>query len=1380
MTTSRTRATGTERRPRVALPQGAAAALENWALRQDGPFSADEAARAISTQHGVPIGAAATGELFTEHSSIAAAPDGFVTPRILARRCRFAVRLLPMERELGILIPGHRFLPFMSLDGDPDELVLVMKDGTRLKRISVEVDKDAAESCVAFLGHRGALAFRATKQGRGRVLVNAFKFDPPLVGTGSAPESLLVECLEYEGRVYRVERLTGAPGEAEADQRRLARALTAVVGTPPRGPVDSRRQLLQAVVRAAKDFGRRPVGPVSDLLPLIPDIYLAQEGGDCRFVSRSGPSRTRSASARAEAAERAAGELERITETLERALEGVPRALLPRGADYQAQIEAFHWNPADRSFRGTLHDGGETPFQVGLAVQLDRRRVESSCSCPISRGYAACRHSTAAIIELARVLRLPKHPLLDQIRKGTALPAWKHGLLRLDGVLQAEDAGVRADESVRARIVWRIAEWTETFTVTPYVQKARKTGQWSAGQKVAVARIAAGDESWVTPADQEIARALQPYMPVGWTPQAYTLVSTAIDPFEVAVRLVGHPAVFWEGTEENPVTVAASELRLQLVREPERGLVLRIGAEGAPMGPGSRLYPCKSGVILLDHAAHCVIVTRTDRRVLALVRELHAQEAVFPEDALPDLLARVPSFEAALPVDLPAELVDSESPADARLRLLLTPERPAGLTAVLRVRPLPGGRAIFPPGIGAGLVSEFAGGRKRLARRDLPAEALAGRALAATIGLTRWTEEEPWQWRVPSDDEALDLVAFLAESAHDDFVVEWPEDGRRIFLVGEAGPGALRVRIEERRDWFGIAGQIDIDGEKVTLAQLLESLREGRRYVPVGEGKWVRISQLLRDRLAGLADVIHVGRHDLEVGNTAVPLVQEFLEGIGEVETSASWDALVRRFQASLELKPNPPASFHGELREYQVEGYRWLQRLAAWGVGGCLADDMGLGKTVQALAVLAGRAQDGPALVIAPTSVGSNWIVECRRFAPELHRILYRETDRDTVLGEFKAGDLVVISYGLVLRDVEKLSQVRWHTLILDEAQFIKNSRTKTAQAIRGLQADWRIALTGTPIENHLGELWSLFRAVSPGLFGGWERFREQFALPIERDRSVERRRALARLVRPFVLRRAKSQVLAELPPRTEIRLSAVLSPEERALYDDARLGAVVRLTQGAAESKDRRFQVLAALTELRQLACHPRLVRPGCKAESAKLRVFLETVDELREGGHKALVFSQFTRYLALVREALDERKIHYQYLDGATPPKTRDRVVEAFQGGDGDLFLISLKAGGTGLNLTAADYVIHLDPWWNQAVEDQATDRAHRIGQLRPVMVYRIVATGTIEEQILALHADKRTLVANVLEGTDQAGKLSTEELIELIKSSPAPEGEDGTEA
>jgi SNF2 family DNA or RNA helicase len=433
----------------------------------------------------------------------------------------------------------------------------------------------------------------------------------------------------------------------------------------------------------------------------------------------------------------------------------------------------------------------------------------------------------------------------------------------------------------------------------------------------------------------------------------------------------------------------------------------------------------------------------------------------------------------------------------------------------------------------------------------------------------------------------------------------------------------------------------------------------------------------------------------------------------------------------------------------------------------------MGLGKTVQAIAVLLDRSKLGPALVLAPTSVSFNWVDELRRFAPTLNPILYTETDRSGAGGDLaRLGkrDVVIASYGLLVRDADKLAATKFATLVVDEAQALKNPNTQRTRAARMLDAEFRIALSGTPFENHLGELWSLFSVVFPGLLGSWDQFRDRFALPIERDKNPAARAALSRVLQPFLLRRTKQEVARELPARTEIEVPVALSDEEQALYEDARLAAVAELTtkdKGGMQDQRRRFQVLAALTRLRLLASHPRLYDATSTIPSSKLARAVELLEDLRESGHRALVFSQFTSHLALVREALAEKGFAQLYLDGSTPAGERARLVKSFQDGTGDVFLISLKAGGQGINLTAADYIVHLDPWWNPAVEDQATDRAHRIGQTKPVTVYRLIARGTIEEQILSLHKDKRALVAGILEGTDVAARLTTRDLMALLQ-------------
>jgi SNF2 family DNA or RNA helicase len=431
----------------------------------------------------------------------------------------------------------------------------------------------------------------------------------------------------------------------------------------------------------------------------------------------------------------------------------------------------------------------------------------------------------------------------------------------------------------------------------------------------------------------------------------------------------------------------------------------------------------------------------------------------------------------------------------------------------------------------------------------------------------------------------------------------------------------------------------------------------------------------------------------------------------------------------------------------------------------------MGLGKTLQALALILSRAPKGPALVIAPTSVCLNWVSEAARFAPTLNVKLFGAGDRAETLANAGAFDLVIASYGLLQMEAERFANVHWHTIVLDEAQAIKNGATKRSQAVMALRGDFRMVATGTPLENHLGELWNLFRFINPGLLGSIEQFNLRFAGPIEKQQDhraeVAARNRLRRLIGPFILRRTKTQVLTELPSRTEITLEVDLSKEEAALYESLRREALDNLAQVEGPAEKKSIQILAEIMKLRRACCNPNLVAPGLRLQSSKLAAFARLLSGLLENRHKVLVFSQFVDHLGLIRDHLDALGVSYQYLDGATPMAVRKQRVDAFQAGEGDVFLISLKAGGVGINLTAADYVIHMDPWWNPAVEDQASDRAHRMGQLRPVTIYRLVARHTIEEGIVDLHQHKRDLADSLLDGSDTSARMSAADMLAMLQ-------------
>jgi SNF2 family DNA or RNA helicase len=572
------------------------------------------------------------------------------------------------------------------------------------------------------------------------------------------------------------------------------------------------------------------------------------------------------------------------------------------------------------------------------------------------------------------------------------------------------------------------------------------------------------------------------------------------------------------------------------------------------------------------------------------------------------------------------------------------------------------------------------------------------------------------------------------------------------------------LSVRSKTAWLEIEAGVEVDKGAILSFRELIDARAGTRFVALGEDRFIALSEQLRRRLDALRDL---GARKGDVVRTSVamlPVVEELAAGLDEPSFDTESLVKLERLREVASARPRLPRGFRAKLRDYQKDGYAWMWRLAEVGLGACLADDMGLGKTVQALALLQQRASKGPALVVCPTSVVHNWVAETSRFAPSLcASVLGSASDRGALLEACGRNDVIVCSYGVLASEAEALAEVEFSTAVFDEAHALKNHDTKRAQAAQSIRAEFRLGLTGTPVENRVEELWGVFRVLVPGLLGSKSHFDECFAKPIangEREHAA----TLRAIVRHFILRRTKSQVLDELPPRTEITVLVDPHPNEQAYYEALRQRAVEKLAGG--DPRKKRFRVLAEITRLRQAAVDPRLLDEHAAPAGAKLDAALEHVLALREEGHRALVFTQFLGSMALLRQRFDAAGVEYLELDGSTPAAERARRVEAFQRGEGDVFMLSLRAGGVGMNLTGADYVLHVDPWWNPAVEDQATDRAHRIGQTRPVTVYRLVTRGTIEEKILALHERKRDLADDLLSGLERSDVLELDELIGLL--------------
>lgn len=1035
---------------------------------------------------------------------------------------------------------------------------------------------------------------------------------------------------------------------------------------------------------------------------------------------------------------------------------------------FASELQQVNYDAHKAKFVGKFSGSSNRVRSVEIGVLIEDETGDLNlfpdCRSCRSAFDSFCVHTYLMLKRIFEEFSDRNSPLVAEVL-GPPEPAWKIALQAIDNFLKQEQAEPKIEQQFDSttRLAWRIMIGGYAgLTIYPVLQTIGKRGNWNKGRITEWYQINSKSDLALSVADREILRRL--------SAGAYGFSDNKND--ETLDQLIGHPLVFVDDMDGRHchVQVKKCEVGIEFKQDAENWhLVPTMGGRTFTEFDFYRIVAHSCGVAG-DLANGELFVAQSSREIWKLIEQFLQEKPTIPPEAHAELTNRLPRLESRVSIVLPDSMKGDRVDPDRRLTLRLTRLNSGGCLLEMLVRPAPAGK-YFCPADGPIEVSGSNDEGRVHVMRDVSDELARANALVKELFLQRFASKDSHTWQIETDDEVLDLLDSVYARNSDDPLVIWSEDksSARMDLLGEISPQAIRIEINDQRDWFGLSGTIEIGGRAIPLATLLAALKGGRRFLDLGDGQFATISRELRDRLDRISDMIHSNRGKMEFNTTAAPALADLFEDHVTVNACKKWKESLKRLKRASELEPVLPATLTAELRDYQLEGYKWLRRLSEWGMGGCLADDMGLGKTVQAIAVLLDRREHGPTLIAAPVSVGFNWVREVERFAPTLRPILYRDTDRSDFLKSLGAGDLLITSYHLLQQHARELASVKWGTLVLDEAQAVKNSQTKTAKVVREIAADWRLALTGTPVENHLGELWGLFRVIAPGLFGGLERFREVFADPIEKSNDANRRHALSGAIRPFILRRTKSEVLKELPARTEILLTAELSKPERRLYEDARLWAITQLSEAVEESDGtQRFQVLAAMTKLRQLACHPRLVDKSWQKSSAKLDLFLETINELREGRHRALVFSQFTQHLAIIREALDDRGIVYQYLDGSTAPGKRQVAVDAFQRGEGDLFLISLKAGGTGLNLTAADYVVHLDPWWNPAVEDQATDRTHRIGQTRPVTVYRLVAKETIEEQILKLHADKRGLVSGILEGTDAAAKLSTLELVELIKS------------
>lgn len=973
-------------------------------------------------------------------------------------------------------------------------------------------------------------------------------------------------------------------------------------------------------------------------------------------------------------------------------------------------------------------------------ITLSLARHEEGLASVEPRGH----RSASDLVALVRdIVHDPQHSLHRELAEALAEPGWRRYLRRFEyGSEQGSESAAKEQD----RLVFRVSKGPGGApSLDTATQRIGANGRWTKG-----ARIEFGSALRRADLSPEEAAALRALLLSygGYASAAEAFLALSFGKME---RLVSDSGA--------PVSIERVEVRFALV-EKDGGMQACVKFGDVPVSLEDAAMRLEGARCVAHFVDDRVLVAQVNPALSRLVRAGAGHSILLPPEATPALMTTLERVAASVPVSLPSAFEEVVQSIEPVLYVRIVPdERGAALEIRVRVSE----SVSAPAGEGGQLVSVLDAGTAKtvLRRRDLNREKTMANELARALG----APGSAHVWRV-DDDEGLSC---LLEALHHrpEIQIEWPQDVVRRRYVGEIDHRGVRVSVRSAAQWFGVDGEVEIDGETISLAELLREVRAGRRFVKVGKGRVAAIGAKLRERLVRVADVVfESGRDKLAI----VPASGEVLEALadeGTLRSDTAWSRIRARLSENALGNPRVPRGLSGTLRDYQKAGFAWMARLSSVEAGAVLADDMGLGKTVQALALLLSRKSAGPALVVAPTSLGDNWAREAERFAPSLRIRVHRGAGRAALLERepLRAGDVLVTSYDILALDIEELAEMEFATLILDEAQSIKNPDAQRTKAARRIRARARIALTGTPLENRLAELWSIVSIVHPGLLGTWEHFRGRFAIPIERDGNKERLAALATLVRPYLLRRTKEVVAPELPDRIELVREVELNEAERRLYEAERAAAIAAL---AAADETQRFEVLASIMRLRQIACDAALVVPDAGIESSKIQALLELIDGLRSAGRKVLVFSQFVRLLDRVASCLDEKGTRYLRLDGSTPAAARGALVTEFQTGDATAFLLSLKAGGTGLNLTSADHVVHLDPWWNPAVEDQASDRAHRIGQDKPVTIVRLVARGTIEEAVLGLHESKRALSRGVLEGADAAGALSARELMTLIRS------------
>ena len=965
-----------------------------------------------------------------------------------------------------------------------------------------------------------------------------------------------------------------------------------------------------------------------------------------------------------------------------------------------------------------------------LIVHLDGRERMVTCTCAKSK----CRLRLSAIDQTLEMLTdTTCAPLHERLIKNIGTPKWEKDLLLLDEVL-VKDGIARPGESLG----WRIKETKQGLNIEAVWCIHTGTG-WK-HRKADLNTVAQAGIHLTQDSDVPLLHLAKLHNPSSLSAMLHILQK--------------HPRVFIGSRSSDIGVIEPTQFTLALEHH-------QLGIEWSLQLQEQEVFA--RDIIQFDQLSKTSLWYRFSENLFTYViinhtlqvfiRNIANTAKIISKEAIAAIYQRLPQIEDIIPIHLSESLRGESLPSDSRPIIRISNSGPSNLRIELTVKP--NGDKTFPIAIGPETIYIFNKEKQVFGNcsRDFHQEKSHAEHLQKMLQLDLSADH---QWLLTEPTKIFRMLSMLKElpQAHHSRI-EWLTKKPTIRPVGIED---LRVDIFNTEHHLEIEGNIEGEEELLDLWEILPAIRKNTPYMLVKGHVWYSINEDFRDRLRTLADIIAPQEKTLRINDSHILTLNTILSH-ESIEVPVVLQEKMRSVQGVILSN----SEFAYTLRPYQIEGVKWMLDLKQWTSGCILADEMGLGKTIQVIKFLH-EIQDSTqnkTLIVAPKSTSGNWLFELNKCLSDWNIIHYQGANRQELLGTLFPKQCLVLTYDILVRDLDFLMEYHYSTIVFDEAQYLKNPQSSRVHSAKLLTADFNIALTGTPIENSILDLWSIFSVVSPKHLGSWTQFKRRFAQPIETGQSG-RLQDLKKLIQPLLLRRLKEDVVFDLPPKIEINEFVGLSTFERDTYNQLRSQAKRIIRENPQQAK---FLVLSLLTKLRQVCCHRKLVVESASNHSSKLDRALEIVQNLHQNKRKVLIFSQFVRLLKLFKDLLVDANMDFCYLDGSYSSQHRQDEIDRFQNTEVSLFLISLKAGGSGINLTSATEVIHLDPWWNPAVEDQASDRAHRIGQTQTVTVIRLVAEDSIETQILQLQEEKRKVASDLL--SDSVSKLSLEEITHLLE-------------